>query len=178
LVKSRPTPLLIVYSRLNFFRFHQSESRTQTSTPYRGPECKLHRAKDVGRGPGVEKVYRSRFWKKSDQSPEKGQPLTGYRWKGKTPKICQAPHLFTKVMPPHSTRLPPLYPQRVLAGFSAGLGILIIGGKKEISPLCSSESGEVVLCRLRARRAFLLGTAELFCVARSDANPAKRNGGG
>ena len=36
-------------------------------------------------------------------------------------------------MPPHSKPLPPLYPQRVLACFSAGFGILIIGGKEEIS---------------------------------------------
>jgi hypothetical protein len=49
-------------------------------------------------------------------------------------KNCQAPHLFTKVMAPHSTPLPPQHAQSYLASFQAGFGILTIGGKKEKSP--------------------------------------------
>ncbi len=49
-------------------------------------------------------------------------------------KICQEARPKTEVMTPHSTPLPPLYPQRYLAGFRAGLGILIIGGKERIFP--------------------------------------------
>jgi hypothetical protein len=49
-------------------------------------------------------------------------------------KTCQAFRLRYESFVPDSTRLPPQYPQRYLAGFSAGLGILIIGGKKRRSP--------------------------------------------
>ena len=49
-------------------------------------------------------------------------------------KICQAFRLRYESFVPDSTPLPPQYPQRNLAGFSAGLGILIIGGKKRKSP--------------------------------------------
>jgi hypothetical protein len=48
-------------------------------------------------------------------------------------KSCQAFCLRYESFLPHSTRLPSLYPQRILAGFPAGLGILIIGGKNDIS---------------------------------------------
>jgi hypothetical protein len=53
-------------------------------------------------------------------------------------KNCQAFVEKTKVIAQHSTPLPPLYPQRVLAGLGAGLGILIIGGKKKKQSFCSA----------------------------------------
>ena len=48
-------------------------------------------------------------------------------------EICQAFHPRYESVVPHSTPLPPQYPQRILADYWAGLGILIIGGKVEIS---------------------------------------------
>jgi hypothetical protein len=54
-------------------------------------------------------------------------------------KTCQAfPARYQSVIS-DSTRLPPQYPQRYLAGFSAGFGILIIGGKEKILPNRSNE---------------------------------------
>ena len=55
-------------------------------------------------------------------------PQTRQMW-----KTCQAFRLRYESFLPHSTPLPPLYAQRYLACFGAGLGILIIEGKKEIS---------------------------------------------
>jgi hypothetical protein len=45
-------------------------------------------------------------------------------------KICQEPNPKTEVMALHSTALPRQQPQRNLACFWAGFGILIIEGKK------------------------------------------------
>ncbi|MGA9985812.1 MAG: hypothetical protein WBP95_20245, partial [Acidobacteriaceae bacterium] len=56
-------------------------------------------------------------------------PPNGQMW-----KTCQEAEQKSKVMTPHNTPLTSLYPQSILAVFSAGLGILIIGGKKEIPP--------------------------------------------
>src|SRR5580698_5673532 len=56
-------------------------------------------------------------------------------------KICQEASPKTEVMTPHSTRLPPLYPQRYLAGFRGGLGILIIGGTDFFPASLRVESG-------------------------------------
>jgi hypothetical protein len=55
-------------------------------------------------------------------------PQTRQMW-----KTCQAFRLRYESFLPHSTPLPPLYAQRYLACFGAGLGILIIEGKEEIS---------------------------------------------
>ncbi len=64
------------------------------------------------------------------------QPRLGPKIRAPSPMsfFCQPPHLFTKVMAPHSTPLPPQCAQSYLAVFIAGLGILIIGGKEEKSP--------------------------------------------
>jgi hypothetical protein len=56
-------------------------------------------------------------------------PPNGQMW-----KTCQEAEQKSKVITPHNTPLTPLYPQSFLAVFIAGLGILIIGGKKEIPP--------------------------------------------
>ncbi len=49
-------------------------------------------------------------------------------------KFCQAFRLRYQSVLEHSTRLPPQYPQRILADFTLGLGILIIGAKKNFRP--------------------------------------------
>ena len=96
-----------------------------------------------------------------------------------SPKNCQEARLKTEVMTPHSTPLPPQYPQRYLAVFRAGLGILIIGGKEIIFPLCSSESGEVVALPASCPQGFSIGHSRTFRLrAKLNANPAMRNGGG
>jgi len=66
---------------------------------------------------------------------------------------CQAPHLFTKVTAPDSKALPPQCSQRYLAGFIAGFGILIIGGKEEKFPLTINATG-------RLGAAFSIGLTE------------------
>jgi len=58
--------------------------------------------------------------------PEPRNPPHPQMW-----KICQAFRPRYQSVVPHSTPLPSLYPQRYLAGFRAGLGILIIEGKKQ-----------------------------------------------
>jgi hypothetical protein len=59
---------------------------------------------------------------------------TGFSQRWLFPQNCQDPVEKSKVITQHSTSLPPLYSRRYLADFIAGLGILIIGGKKENSP--------------------------------------------
>jgi hypothetical protein len=49
-------------------------------------------------------------------------------------KICQEPRQKSKVITPDLQALTRQTTQRILACFIAGFGILIIGGKKEISP--------------------------------------------
>jgi hypothetical protein len=53
-------------------------------------------------------------------------------------KTCQAFPARYQSVPPHSTPLPPLYPQRILAVFLPRLGILIIGDKKQKRPRLSA----------------------------------------
>jgi hypothetical protein len=59
------------------------------------------------------------------------QPSITYSRTREMWKTCQEARPKTEVMTPHSTPLPPQYPQRILAVFSTGLGILIIEGKKQ-----------------------------------------------
>ncbi len=54
-------------------------------------------------------------------------------------KTCQEARPKNEVMTPHNTPLTSLYPQRYLADFSAGLGILIIGGNKFPPTLLSQK---------------------------------------
>src|SRR5580698_5036385 len=63
-------------------------------------------------------------------------------------KTCQAFRAQYESVVAHSTPLPSLYPQRYLAGFRAGLGILTIGGKKRNFPCCpESETAKASLAR-------------------------------